>query len=279
VSARCRAAVGAVGLLVVLAETAVPVGAGTATRAARTVTPRATPSAPAPEARTHEIVRGDTLSALGRRYGVSVQALVRTNGLPGTHARLRPGQRLTIPPSTPATAERTRSRPGGSARRRGPDRAPASLLLAVPELDGDDTPEFLWPAEGPISSPYGRRRGGWHRGIDVKADPGSRVLAAAAGLVVASGVEPRYGRVVKIEHPGGFVTVYAHNAENLVAVGTHVQAGEPIATVGRTGRATAPHLHFEIRHGARVYNPLYLLPLPPRVAQVEEDPALEEGHD
>jgi murein DD-endopeptidase MepM/ murein hydrolase activator NlpD len=71
------------------------------------------------------------------------------------------------------------------------------------------------------------------------------------------------------------VTVYAHNDLNPVAVGDRVAAGEMIATVGKTGRATAYHVHFEIRRGGRAYNPLYLLPLPPRIARVEE---MNENH-
>ena len=83
--------------------------------------------------------------------------------------------------------------------------------------------------------------------------------------------------MVKIDHDGGFVTVYAHNERNLVEVGEHVAAGQIIARVGRTGRATADHVHFEIRHEGRVYNPLYLLPLPPRFVHVE--PTLLTPHD
>jgi murein DD-endopeptidase MepM/ murein hydrolase activator NlpD len=138
---------------------------------------------------------------------------------------------------------------------------------------------FLWPVEGPVSSTYGRRRSGWHRGIDIKADAGNVIFAAAGGMVVASGSEPRYGRVVKIEHEDGFLTVYAHNEENLVTIGMRVSAGDPIGTIGRTGRATAHHLHFEIRRGASVYNPLYLLPLPARVGQVDLVEEPEEEHE
>jgi murein DD-endopeptidase MepM/ murein hydrolase activator NlpD len=98
-------------------------------------------------------------------------------------------------------------------------------------------------------------------------------------MVVASGSEPRYGRVVKIEHEDGFLTVYAHNEENLVTIGMRVSAGDPIGTIGRTGRATAHHLHFEIRRGASVYNPLYLLPLPARVGQVDLVEEPEEEHE
>ena len=83
-------------------------------------------------------------------------------------------------------------------------------------------------------------------------------------------VEPRYGRVVKIEHEQGFLTVYAHNDENLVEVGDRVVPGQRIATVGRTGRATNFHVHFEIRRDGRVYNPLYMLPMPGRVAHVDD---------
>jgi len=155
---------------------------------------------------------------------------------------------------------------------------PRNLMLFVPDFV-DLSPLFAWPIEGPVTSTFGRRRSGWHRGIDIKAERGAVVFAAAPGMVVTSDREPRYGRVVKIEHDGGFLTVYAHNEENLVEPGMRVSAGDPIATIGRTGRATAHHLHFEIRRDGSVYNPLYLLPLPPRVGQVEESDETEEEHD
>ncbi len=98
-------------------------------------------------------------------------------------------------------------------------------------------------------------------------------------MVVASGYERRYGRVVKIEHGNGFVTVYAHNDENMVEIGDRVVTGQRIAAVGRTGRATTHHLHFEIRRGELAYNPLYMLPLPRRNAHVEETDEEEHEHD
>jgi murein DD-endopeptidase MepM/ murein hydrolase activator NlpD len=72
------------------------------------------------------------------------------------------------------------------------------------------------------------------------------------------------------------MTVYAHNDQNSVDVGDRVGPGQTIGLVGRTGRATAHHLHFEIRHGGLVYNPLYMLPLPPRVVV---DESLDEEPD
>jgi murein DD-endopeptidase MepM/ murein hydrolase activator NlpD len=120
-----------------------------------------------------------------------------------------------------------------------------------------------------VSSAFGRRGRGWHRGVDIMAAEGTPIYAAAPGVVITSGREPRYGLVVKIEHEGGFVTVYAHNIANSVEVGMRVAAGQEVANVGRSGRATNPHVHFEIRHDTWVVNPLYLLPLPPRIATVE----------
>jgi murein DD-endopeptidase MepM/ murein hydrolase activator NlpD len=96
--------------------------------------------------------------------------------------------------------------------------------------------------------------------MDLKAETGTPILAAAPGVVISSGQERVYGRIIRIEHDSGFVTIYAHNLENLVEVGDRVSGGMIIATVGRSGRATTPHLHFEVRHEGMVYDPLHLLP-------------------
>lgn len=228
----------------------------------------------APPRRTHEVAPGDTLAALAKRYGATVGAFVAANQLRGPDAPLMPGQRLVIPAPpprprvSPARAQAKGPAAVAMARPAAP-RPPTSFVLAVPDFD-DVRLAFAWPAEGPVTSTFGRRRGGWHRGIDIKAERGTPVWAAAAGVVIVSRVEPRYGRVIKLAHDDGIVTVYAHNAQNLVRVGDRVAAGETIATVGKTGRATAHHVHFEIRRHGRAYNPLYLLPLPPRIAHVEE---------
>jgi len=216
--------------------------------------------------RVHTVARGDTLSALARRYGVSVGALVAANNLPSATVPLRPGQRLAIPPAA-GTASRA------VPRTRAP-RVPVDVVLAVPDF-AETLGSFVWPADGAVTSPFGRRRSGWHRGIDIRAAHREPIVAAAEGVVVVASVEPRYGRVLKIEHEHGFTTVYAHNDENLVAVGDWVTPGQRIATVGRTGRATNYHVHFEIRREGRVYKPLYMLPMPARVAHVEDTDADE----
>jgi murein DD-endopeptidase MepM/ murein hydrolase activator NlpD len=116
---------------------------------------------------------------------------------------------------------------------------------------------LLWPVDGRVTSRFGERRL-WarHGGVDIKAPRGTPIRAAAAGAVVFSGRQSSYGRVVKIAHPDGRTTVYAHNHTNLVRTGDRVKAGAIIGTVGRTGRATANHVHFEVRRGARSQDPL-----------------------
>ena len=108
-------------------------------------------------------------------------------------------------------------------------------------------------------SSFGQRGLGWHAGLDITAEPGTPIVAAAPGVVYASGWEGSYGWVVKMDHEGGFSTVYAHNLQNMVEVGDTVEAGAVIALVGRTGRASGPHLHFEIRRDGMAYNPIFLL--------------------
>jgi len=210
----------------------------------------------------HLVQRGETVAGIAKKYDVTVAAVVIANRLKGPRVRLQPGQSLKIPrPGTAPTVVRARRVPID-------DPLPLSLVLAVPDFD-DTAPAFRWPVAGLVTSTFGRRRRSWHRGLDIHAEPGTPIAAAAAGVVVASGFEPRYGLMVKIEHEGGFMTVYAHNERNLVEAGEEVAAGQVIASMGRTGRATAEHLHFEIRYDGRVYNPLYLLPLPPRFVQLE----------
>jgi murein DD-endopeptidase MepM/ murein hydrolase activator NlpD len=140
----------------------------------------------------------------------------------------------------------------------GPARVPTRLFVAVPAFDGEVV-DFAWPVDGVIASAFGRRHEGWHAGIDIMAAAGAPVQAAAAGVVQYSGWAGTYGRLVTIEHPGGFLTLYAHNDEVLVHAGDEVAAGTAIATVGRTGKASGEHLHFEIRRNGMAYNPLHLL--------------------
>jgi murein DD-endopeptidase MepM/ murein hydrolase activator NlpD len=148
--------------------------------------------------------------------------------------------------------------------------AVAPKRRAPAELRPSGAPRLAWPLSGPVTSPYGRRGRRHHDGIDIGAPPGTAVRAAANGTVVFAGTRRGYGRMIIIQHDGGFATVYAHNARQQVRVGARVRRGERIATVGRTGRTTGPNLHFEVRRQDVAYDPLALLPLPDaRLAQGE----------
>lgn len=206
----------------------------------------------------HVVKAGESLGVIAQRYRVTVAALLAANRLPSSRVQLKVGRRLVIPRPQMQAVSLQRVAPSS--------KPPANLILAAPSF-GTGMPTFGWPVEGNLSSQFGRRRLGWHKGIDIQADRGTPVVAAADGVVTVSGTEDRYGLVVKVEHPGGFLTVYAHHSENLVEIGDEVRAGQVIGYVGRTGRATNYHLHFEIRHSGLAYNPLYLLPETVRLAQ------------
>ena len=121
--------------------------------------------------------------------------------------------------------------------------------------------KFLWPVKGNVISNFGMRNGTRHGGIDIKAAEGVTIKAADTGVVAYIDSDMRgYGRIVILKHDDGFFTVYAHNRENLVKMGEKVEKGAPIATVGSSGNATTSHLHFEVRYGKTVRNPLFFLP-------------------
>ncbi len=106
-----------------------------------------------------------------------------------------------------------------------------------------------------VISPYGGRGGRSHSGVDIKTKPNDEVLAAFDGVVVQSGPYYGYGNYIVIRHAYGFSTCYSHQSKNFVKVGQKVKAGEVIGLTGQTGRATTPHLHFEIRFCGRCINP------------------------
>jgi murein DD-endopeptidase MepM/ murein hydrolase activator NlpD len=128
--------------------------------------------------------------------------------------------------------------------------------------DGSGIPALGYPInQAPIEvSPFGMRysesRGAWkmHTGIDLIVTEGTPVLAAASGTVVLVDEVSGYGLTVVVEHGGGWQTLYAHLFELAVQPGERVQRAQPLGRVGESGRASTPHLHFEIRQrrGGRV---------------------------
>lgn len=137
---------------------------------------------------------------------------------------------------------------------------PALKLDAITETEALPTP-WQAPVEGRVTSNFGVRTDPLngqqraHHGIDIAAPRGTPIGAAAGGTVVFVGKRGGYGNTVIIEQTDGKQTLYAHADQLLVNIGEIVQAGQPIATVGSTGRSTGPHLHFEVRENGQPIDP------------------------
>ena len=135
-------------------------------------------------------------------------------------------------------------------------------LILTRELARQIVPGGRPVESGYISSLYGQRtdpfdgRNAFHSGLDFAGTAGTRVLAAADGIVSHAGIDGGYGRLIEITHGNGYVTRYAHNAKLLVEPGQTVKRGDPIALMGSTGRSTGTHLHFEVLREGRPVNPL-----------------------
>jgi len=112
-----------------------------------------------------------------------------------------------------------------------------------------------------VSSGYGERKDPitgsrrFHSGIDVAAQEGSAILAAASGTVVRAGRRGGYGNAVEIDNGSGISTLYGHASSIAVQEGDRVKAAQPIGSVGHTGRATGSHLHFEVRKDGKPIDP------------------------
>ena len=134
-----------------------------------------------------------------------------------------------------------------------------------PSFTGDwtelaDAPS-LWPVEGRVGSSFGQRmdpfngEGAFHEGIDLEAPLGTPVRSAGDGEVTVAGMNAGYGREIMIDHGHDVLTLYGHLSAMAVAVGQHVIRGQVIGFVGQSGRATGPHLHYEVRVHNVAVNP------------------------
>lgn len=125
-----------------------------------------------------------------------------------------------------------------------------------PAPEGITTGKFINPTTGVLTSPFGKRWGRMHKGIDISDAEGTFICAADGGRVTYSGWMDGYGYVIQIEHENGFETYYAHCRKLCAEEGEYVTQGQRIAEMGSTGRSTGTHLHFEIRVGGEAVDPL-----------------------
>lgn len=123
------------------------------------------------------------------------------------------------------------------------------------------TEPSLWPVNGVLRSSFGGRsdpfsgEGAFHTGIDLSAPVGTGVHVTADGVVASAGWSGDYGKLVIVDHGNGVETYYAHLSQFLVVPGEELRRGQIIALSGGTGRATGPHIHYEVRVGGTPVNP------------------------
>ncbi len=192
---------------------------------------------------THVVEKHQTLYRICKTYGVNLQEVVSLNGMTDP-SRIQTGQRIFIP-----GAKKT-----------------LKVEIYIDDVTGESGDKgkmvsrklnFIWPVEGRISDVFSDAEDKRHQGIDIPSPPGTPIKASSSGTVIySSNTIKGYGNLIILRHSEEFVTVYAHNQTNMVEEASWVERGQIIGKVGQTGRASGPHLHFEIRKNNKAVDPL-----------------------
>jgi murein DD-endopeptidase MepM/ murein hydrolase activator NlpD len=204
----------------------------------------------------HKVRKGDTLSGLSQKYGVRRERIVSHNNISRNIIRL--GERIFIPDAVKreSVSRKRRADQIGKKKKQGKSHIASKKKSRM---------RFSWPLLGRITSGFGKRKDPisgkrrFHCGIDISANVGTPVKAAADGKVIYSGWKAGYGNVVILRHKNGYISVYAHNSKNVVKLNRWVKRGQVIAKSGMTGAVTGAHLHFEIRKYINALNPMRML--------------------
>ena len=162
---------------------------------------------------------------------------------------------LSCTPSPRYRGDAGKSRPASQApaRKDEPDHGELDIVLRNP-LGGAGAVEINSPFGIRMHPSYGTQE--FHQGVDLEAETGDDVYAAAAGRVTYAGRQKGYGKVVIIDHGREISSVYAHLSDTTVRKGDQVDAGQRIGRVGVSGNATGSHLHFELRVSGEAVDPL-----------------------
>jgi murein DD-endopeptidase MepM/ murein hydrolase activator NlpD len=211
-------------------------------------------------ARLAELQAASTrLDALGARLAQMGDLTLDEFDFSGPAALGGPAERLLTPSSGNDALQAQIAALSEKLRRQSSQLDTLQSLMVNRQLENDLTPAG-WPVRrGWISSRFGERNDPFtgervqHRGLDFAGTRGTDVLSVASGVVIWSAPRASYGKTVEVDHGNGYRTRYAHNEELVVRPGEHVRAGQVIAKMGSTGRASAPHVHFEVlKDGARI---------------------------
>lgn len=222
----------------------------------------------------HRVKKDETLYSIAKLYGTTVDNLEKNNNIPDAK-KIQVGDYIFVPgvaapletggtvEKAPSNAKKDEHKDVKNTQQSKPAAKPAAKTTqaASAKTSPAKPGKFIWPVEGVVTSKFGSRWGKNHSGIDIGCPEGTPIYASAAGKVVFVGEKQGYGNLIIIAHfDGTSFTIYAHNLKNLVKEHADVKQGEKIALVGQTGRATGPHLHFEIRIESKAVDPLQYLP-------------------
>jgi len=215
---------------------------------------------PSVEGIIHSVRVGETLGDIAAQYDAEVADIIAfpANGLADPNL-LTEGTQILVPGGRVVPAAAPALRPGWVDNWTPPAAAESADGGATDFVDREPSGlGFIWPVVDLITSYFGPSH---PLGIDVNA-PYVPIAAAAAGQVVFAGGDPccSYGIYVDIVHADGYETRYAHLSSLSVGLGQWVEQGQLVGVSGITGRATGPHLHFELRRNGVIQNPLLYLP-------------------
>jgi len=191
----------------------------------------------------HLVKTKESIHRIAKMYGLSVFDILDYNNL--NSYKLEPGMKIILREGKIKPEEVSK---------------PIEKSVTTHPIITKPKSKLALPLNGTVTSEFGLRDGRPHKGIDIASDKGNPIHAALKGKVVYSGTQRGYGNVIILEHDNNTMTVYAHNEANLVRLDEMVNKGQPIATVGQTGTASGPHLHFEYRIKGKAIDPREVLP-------------------
>lgn len=221
---------------------------------------------------THQVASGESLYVIARKYGVTTDSIVLANNL-GSPDKIFVGQKITIPgvsvepvqtqKSVTTASIASTTAPKATVVTQQPVRIASAQPIApqtpsvAPQTQPATTGEkFRWPLAGTVIADFAASRSG----IDISAQEGTAVRAAAAGTVIYTGSAVQgYGNLILLKHDNGYVSAYAHLKDITVSKGETVARGDSIGSAGMTGGVSRPQLHFELRKGATPVDPVPLL--------------------
>jgi murein DD-endopeptidase MepM/ murein hydrolase activator NlpD len=214
-----------------------------------------------------KVKKGDTAYSIAKKHNMPPQRLALLNGLKEPYT-LKIGQVLRVENAEIVTTKTEITKSGVVTTLPQSKIATANIIkekpvirsnssVKLPKLDARSGSKFAWPVRGKILSNFGPKKSGLSNdGINISAREGANVGAADNGVVAYAGNELKgMGNLIIIQHSGGWMTVYAHLDSFNVRRGDKVKLGQKIGTVGQTGKVDEPQLHFEIRKGAKAFDP------------------------